>query len=112
MCCGRGAVSLLARAAEQDLAAGHLAVSAQLAGPLLPNGHGHSLSPLPPGHERVRGVERWQWASLPDAALGLVQGAGVGGAAAVDRSLPVEVRPPPTTSPEKRQTRRRRASGK
>lgn len=111
MAVGRGRRAVLAGAAEQDLSAGHLAVSPQLAGPLLPHGHGHPFSPLSPGHERVRGVERWQWAALPDAALGLVQGAGVGRTAAMDGSFPVEVGPPPTASPEERKKRRKKGSG-
>lgn len=80
-------------------------MSPQLAGPLLPHRHGHPFSSLSPGHERVRGVERWRWAALPDAALGLIQGAGVGRAAAVDGSFPVQVGPPPPTSPDKRKKR-------
>lgn len=38
--------------------------------------------------------------ALPDAALGLVQSAGVSRAAAVDGSFPVQVGPPPPASPE------------
>lgn len=82
-------------------------MSPQLAGPLLPDRHGHPFSPLPPGHERVRGVEWWGWAALPGAALGLLQRARVGGPTAVDGSFPVQVGPPPPASPEKRKKRQR-----
>lgn len=75
-------------------------MSPQLAGPLLPHRHGHPFSPLSPGHERVRGVEWWGWAALPDAALSLFQGAGVGGPTAVDGSFSVKVGPPPPAPPE------------
>lgn len=74
-------------------------MSPQLAGPLLPHRHGHSLSSLSPGHERVRGF-KW-WAALPDTPLGLLQGVGVGGPAAVDGSFSVQVGPPSSTSPGK-----------
>ena len=50
-------VFLAGLAAAQDLTAGHLPVTAQLAGALLPHGHGQAPPPLPPGHERGRGVE-------------------------------------------------------
>lgn len=103
--CSWRPILLLAGAAEQDLSAGHLAVSPQLAGPLLPHWHGHPFSSLSPGHERVRGVEWWGWAALPDAPLGFFQGAGVGRPASVDGSFPVQVRPPPPASPEKRKKR-------
>lgn len=87
------------RVAEQNLSAGHLAVSPQLAGPLLPHRHGHSLSSLSPGHERVRGF-KWR-AALPDTALGLLQGVGVGRPAAVDGSFSVQIGPPSSASPGK-----------
>lgn len=80
-------------------------MSPQLAGPLLPHRHGHPLSSLSPGHERVRRVERWWGAALPDAALGLIQRAGVSRAAAVDGSFPVQVGPPPPASPDKKKKR-------
>lgn len=102
---GRRTVFLFGGATEQDLSAGHLAVSPQLAGPLLPHWHGHPLSSLSPGHERVRGVEWWGWAALPDTAMGLLKGAGIGRPAAVNGSFPVQIGPPPAASPGKRKTR-------
>lgn len=98
----RSPVLVFTVAAEQDLTAGHLTVPPQLAGPLLPHRHGHPFSSLSPGHERVRGVEWWEWAALPDAALGLLQGAGVGRPAAMDGSFSVQVGPPPSAPPEKK----------
>lgn len=97
-------VSLLTGAGVKDFSAGHLAVSPELAGPLLPHRHGHPLPPLSPGHERVRGVECW--AAFPDAALGCVQGARVRRAAAVNCSFSVQVRPPSPASPVETKTNR------
>ncbi len=92
----RWSIVLLTRAAEKDLTAGHLSVSAQLAGPLLPNWQGESPPPLSPGHERVRGIE---WTSISQT-LWILK--GVGRTAPVNCTLPVKVGPPPPPEEKER----------
>lgn len=68
----------------------------ELAGPLLPHGHGQTPTSFSPGHERARGIE---WRSITETVRLLQRESR---AAAVDQhALPVQIWPSPPPAREK-----------
>lgn len=104
----RGRFLLLIGVAEEYLSAGHMPVPAQLAGSLLPHRHGQPSTPLPPGHERVRGIQWRAWGPHGEA-LNLLQ--RVGRPAPVYRSFPIQVGSLPPAGREDNNTVRMSSKG-
>lgn len=77
--------------AVEDFTAGRLAMAAELAGPLLPHGHGQAPASFSPGHERARGIE---WRNIAETVRLLKRESR---SATVDQhALPVQIRPSPS----------------